>query len=183
MYRPQLITAGDLETLKVQVRKELASISDSQTQPTEYVAFATLYAEPARKIEGMVVKADGSTWNPGGGAGLYAYVGGAWAKLAAGGGSFSLSTVVQTTATLNVSATSGIYNALCDATSNAITVNLPTAVGNAAMITVKKTDSGTNTVTVDGFSTQTIDGSATAVISKQYVSITLVSDGSNWSII
>ena len=39
-----------------------------------------LHVEPARLIEGMVVKADGTDWNPGAGAGFYGYSG-AWVKL------------------------------------------------------------------------------------------------------
>lgn len=31
--------------------------------------------------EGMTVNADGVVWNPGAGAGLYQYLGGAWVKL------------------------------------------------------------------------------------------------------
>jgi hypothetical protein len=33
--------------------------------------FKILYAEPARMYAGMVVYADGTTWNPGAGEGLY----------------------------------------------------------------------------------------------------------------
>lgn len=36
---------------------------------------------PLRAFEGDVYNADGTNWNPGGGAGLYQYVGGAWTKL------------------------------------------------------------------------------------------------------
>ena len=39
------------------------------------------YAEPSRPREGMVVNADGTEWNPGGGAGLYQYLSSAWVKL------------------------------------------------------------------------------------------------------
>lgn len=182
MYQPSLITAGDLETLKQQLRQELDTIAREMSQPSEYAALQTLYAEPKRVFDGMVVIADGTTWNPGSGAGPYARIAGAWSKMAAGV-TFTLSSTVQTSATLNVSATSGVYVALCDCTSNAITVNLPTAVGNAAMIVVKKTDASANAVTVDGFSAQTIDGGATAVIGTKDASISLVSDGTNWSIV
>lgn len=45
-----------------------------------------LTIEPTRPTLGMVVQADGSTWNPGSGAGLYSYEGtstasAAWTKL------------------------------------------------------------------------------------------------------
>lgn len=42
---------------------------------------ATLHAEPTKLVEGMVVLADGTNWNPGSGAGVYAYYGSAWNKL------------------------------------------------------------------------------------------------------
>lgn len=40
-----------------------------------------LYAAPAKPREGMFAFADGTTWNPGAGRGLYNYVSGAWVKL------------------------------------------------------------------------------------------------------
>lgn len=91
--------------------------------------------------------------------------------------------VNQTAATYNATATTGYLIVLCDTTTNAIAVNLPTAVGNLAMITVKKTNSSANNVTVDGLTTETIDGGLTAVLAVQYESITLVSDNANWQII
>lgn len=78
-------------------------------------------------------------------------------------------------------ATSGTKVLLVTA-SSAITINLPTAVGNTATYIIKKV-SGANSVTIDANSTQTIDGGLTAVLNKVYESITLVSDNSNWQII
>ena len=86
MYQPQLLTAGDLETLKMQLKQEFATIAREQSQPSEYLALKTLYAEPKRIFDGMVIKADGTTWDPGSGAGVYAYVGGAWVAQGGGGG-------------------------------------------------------------------------------------------------
>lgn len=40
-----------------------------------------LYAEPKKIQDGMIVMADGTTFNPGGGAGIYARISGAWVKL------------------------------------------------------------------------------------------------------
>lgn len=90
--------------------------------------------------------------------------------------------VTQTAATRNETITEGGIFILCDCTSNAITVNLPTAVGNKSVISIKKIDSSTNTVTIDPFSTQTVDGSTTALLQVQNVAITLVSDNSNWRV-
>lgn len=184
MYAPQTLVAADVPQLQQRVQAELESISRSMASPADYAALRTLYAEPKRVFEGMIVKADGTTWDPGSGAGVYAYIGSAWVSLSASGsGTFGFTSVVQTAATLNVTATDGIYAALCNCTSNNITVNLPTAAGNTATLMIKKTDSSTNTVTVDGNGAQTIDGGTTAVLAVQYESITLVSDGSNWSIV
>ena len=73
---------------------------------------------------------------------------------------------------------------LCDASSNSVTVNLPSASDSINTVYyVKKIDSSGNTVTIDGNSNETIDGSLTQVISVQYDSLTVVSDGSNWHII
>lgn len=64
------------------------------------------------------------------------------------------------------------------------TVTLPTAADNThRIITVKKVDSGTGTVTVDGESSETIDGETGFVIYNQYSSITVQSTGSAWVII
>jgi hypothetical protein len=72
---------------------------------------------------------------------------------------------------------------LANATSAGFNVTLPTAVGNPYTYTIKKTDSSTNTVTVATTSSQTIDGSTTALLKVQYVSLTVVSDGSNWLVV
>lgn len=99
-------------------------------------------------------------------------------------GNIGVDTVIsQTSATLSPTQTFGTIVILCNCTSNSITINLPTAVGNTAIYILKKTDSSANTVTVDPNSTQTIDGGSTAVLQVQYESITVVSDNSNWMVI
>jgi hypothetical protein len=73
---------------------------------------------------------------------------------------------------------------LCDASSAAFTVTLPAVSGNAGLnFHIKKTDSSGNAVTVDGNASETIDGATTAVITAQWESIQIVSDGSAWYII
>ena len=76
--------------------------------------------------------------------------------------------------------TDGINVKLINATSGAVTVTLPTAVSNAASFIIKKTDSSTNKVTIDGYSTETIDGSTTYVLNDQYNYVEIVSNGTNW---
>ena len=70
---------------------------------------------------------------------------------------------------------------LCDASSNAINATLPTAVAGKR-VTVKKTDSSANAVTITG-PTNGIDGATTKLLYHQYETITCVSDGTNWFII
>lgn len=40
-----------------------------------------LHVAPTKVVEGLVVCADGTDWNPGSGAGLYMWKSGAWLKL------------------------------------------------------------------------------------------------------
>lgn len=106
---------------------------------------------------------------------------GATGPAGADGGTYT--TAVQTSSTRNETTTTGTIIVLCDCTSNSITVNLPTAVGNTATIVIKKTDSSSNSVTIDGATTQTIDGGLTATLQVQEESITIISDNTNWRII
>ena len=84
----------------------------------------------------------------------------------------------------NYTATTSDFAILVDASGGAITITLPTAVGNTGrMYNIKKTDSSTNAVIIDGNGAETIDGDVTKTITDQYVSLTIISDGNNWSII
>jgi hypothetical protein len=76
------------------------------------------------------------------------------------------------------------YLVKSDATAGPVTVNLPSAASSVnRVINIKKVDASANTVTVDGNGTETIDGGLTAVLTIQWESITLISDGSQWLII
>lgn len=59
---------------------ELQRIAAEMQKP-EVLEMEVQYAEPARPVEGMVVFADGTSWNPGSGAGTYERRSGAWVKL------------------------------------------------------------------------------------------------------
>jgi len=73
---------------------------------------------------------------------------------------------------------------LCDCSSNAITINLPTAVGNEGLTyKIKKIDSSSNVATIDGNGTEEIDGALTMDLEYQHEVVELVSDGANWWII
>ena len=67
------------------------------------------------------------------------------------------------------------------ASGGAVTITFYAASGNAGqIITVKKTDSSTNAVTLDGNASETLDGALTATLTAQYDSATFVCDGTNW---
>lgn len=86
-----------------------------------------------------------------------------------------------TSQTSAYTATTSVSTILCNATSAAFTVTLPTAVGATGQIyTIKKTDSSANAVTVGTTSSQTIDGSTTYLLSTQYNFVVVTSDGANW---
>lgn len=63
------------------------------------------------------------------------------------------------------------------------TITLPAASCAGFTVTVKKTDSSANAVTVSRAGSATIDGATTKVLASQYDSVRLVSDGTNWNIV
>ena len=67
-------------------------------------------------------------------------------------------------------------------TSGTFTVTLPTAVGIEGQYFVIK-NSGTGVITIDGDGSETIDGAANKLLSVQYESIIVVSNGSNWIVV
>lgn len=71
-----------------------------------------------------------------------------------------------------------------NANSGAVVINLPTAASAAGKTyIVKKIDASVNTVTIDGNGSETIDGATTKVLSVQYASYTIYSNGMEWFII
>lgn len=81
LYKSEPVSnVGSLEELLAYVRRELESIEVAflNTLPKEV---EMLHAEPVRVKEGLIVGADGSDWDPGGGQGVYAYYNSTWNKL------------------------------------------------------------------------------------------------------
>ena len=60
---------------------ELRKLQEAMSTEVNMLLLETLYVAPTKPREGMLVKADGTSWNPGSGAGFYGYRGGAWRKL------------------------------------------------------------------------------------------------------
>lgn len=116
---------------------------------------------------------------------------GSGSRMVITGSNGELSTqIIPTGTTLSVLTKTGNYTItssddviLADATSNNITITLPTAVGIVKSFSVKRKDGTGNTLTLNTTSSQTIDGTTSISISTQYQSITVVSDNSNWYII
>jgi len=70
---------------------------------------------------------------------------------------------------------------LCDATLNNIAVQLPdTTALKDVLLCVKKVDASANTVTLSGLPGQTIDGAVSLVLTTQYESDILITDGLNY---
>lgn len=91
--------------------------------------------------------------------------------------------VVPVTSDTTITASQG-DKFMVNASSDNIVLTLPPASENLNVdFSIKKTDSTSNLVTVSGNGTDTIDGTNTKVISVQYDSITITSDGTQWLII
>lgn len=81
-YTPLPNSSTTLEGLRFYLESELRRISAASVYlQANHLELTTLHASPSKPIEGMIVKADGTDWNPGGGAGIYARVSSAWVKL------------------------------------------------------------------------------------------------------
>jgi hypothetical protein len=79
------------------------------------------------------------------------------------------------------SAAQSDYLVLADATAAAMTVTLPPVASSArALIVVKKIDTSSHHVTVEGSGAETIDGAANVTIVHRYDSATFACDGAQW---
>jgi hypothetical protein len=71
---------NSVDELRSYLERELMQISRAFRETTT-LELRPVYNEPARRVEGMIVFADGTEWDPGGGQGVYVYAGGVWVKL------------------------------------------------------------------------------------------------------
>lgn len=72
--------AGDTEALRRWVQDEFLRVAQGLVDAEE-LRLVIRYAAPAGPVDGMVVFADGTTWNPGSGRGAYERRSGTWVKL------------------------------------------------------------------------------------------------------
>lgn len=63
------------------LRVELGQIQKSANRAEPFIELEELHAVPDKLRTGITVLADGTDWDPGSGAGVYTYYGGAWHKL------------------------------------------------------------------------------------------------------
>lgn len=61
--------------------EEFYRLARAMAMPQPFFLLATSYKAPEKPQDGMIVKADGTRWNPGAGAGFYGYYGSTWVKL------------------------------------------------------------------------------------------------------
>jgi len=76
---PTVITT--LGELRDYVEEEFRSIAQEFGEPRDVAFLKVTFAPPLKPREGMIVYADGTTWNPGAGRGTYEYRSGVWQKL------------------------------------------------------------------------------------------------------
>lgn len=100
-----------------------------------------------------------------------------WVRLVTGNPSLATKTTTYT-----ILSTDGTI--LADCSGGAFTLTLPAAASNTGKIFhIKKIDASGLALTLDANGSETIDGSLSKVVTTQYVSITIQSDGSNWHIL
>lgn len=88
-YTPGLPPVNnDLEQQIAFLREEVRRLSESLTQMTS-IELKTIYVEPPKPRDGMIVHADGTEWDPGSGVGIYIYQGGVWEFLVGGSSAFT----------------------------------------------------------------------------------------------
>lgn len=84
-YVPEIYRGEDnLEDFRRFVEQELVALARELTETTA-LDLRPIHAPPLRPREGMIVCADGTNWDPGGGKGIYAFLDGSWSKLNAVG--------------------------------------------------------------------------------------------------
>lgn len=79
-YEARPIEAKTTEVLRKIVEEELRNVA--QATVLDFLDLTVLYVEPTKRFAGLVVYADGTSWNPGAGEGVYRWsLGGAWVKV------------------------------------------------------------------------------------------------------
>ena len=80
MYKAVAGNVASVEALYAWIYRELQAIEQS-FYALDLIQLAEQNVAPTKPRTGMTMLADGTNWNPGSGAGVYTYYGGAWHKL------------------------------------------------------------------------------------------------------
>ena len=130
-------------------------------------------ADPVSASEGDLQFADGTARAEG----VWVFKNAAWVRLAEGtAGALSIRSLSTTQSLL----TTDDY-VKADVSGGSITLTLPTAIGNSGLIIrVFKSDSSTNSITLDTTASQTINGNSEDFLGTQYQVVSYISDGTNW---
>lgn len=81
----------------------------------------------------------------------------------------------------NTTLNSTHFTVLVDGALGSYTITLPSAASAANRIyVIKKIDATANTVTIDGDGAETIDGASNTVLTAQWESVTIQSNGTSW---
>lgn len=92
-----------------------------------------------------------------------------------------LITPITTSSLLTISQRGSV---LVDTTADNITLTLPSATSTSLLVyNIKKTSVDANTVIIDANSSETIDGQLTFTLYKQFDSVKILNDGSNWLVV
>ena len=75
-YTPSPSLATTVEDLRRWTTQELQRVANAFLAQTPTIPY--LYAPPAKPTNGQLVIADGTSWNPGSGKGVYCFVDGVW---------------------------------------------------------------------------------------------------------
>lgn len=77
-YTPRRLLNNTPEGLQRYLYEEMGYIASAMDRLRSNLTFDTLAVAPTRPVAGLVVRADGTNWDPGSGAGLYEYDGTNW---------------------------------------------------------------------------------------------------------
>ena len=140
-------------------------------------------------ISGIDVEDEGGAVNT---ATIINFVGPGVTATDAGGGEATATIPGAVAPTVTVVTAAGPYNVtgsdeiiiINQTVGAAITVNLPAigTTGRELIIKDGKGDAGTNNITIDGNGAETIDGLTTQVLNGDYWSLSLVDNGTEWSV-
>ncbi|MDB5541982.1 MAG: hypothetical protein JWQ89_3709 [Devosia sp.] len=77
MYTPSTVP-NDPAQLPGYLQSELLSLAQAFLAQEPYFLLSMLHKAPTKPRDGMIVRADGTNWNPGSGSGFYGYRDAAW---------------------------------------------------------------------------------------------------------